>query len=117
MIRHHCDGCLRRFALDVELEPFVCEACSHVLCPLCAEDGCCRAVRPGDAPCPSCVEGLVEVAGECMSCGGLGCYMENGAARECRVCAGECWLDVTLCDRCGGYGQFLVAQDSKQRRA
>lgn len=112
-----CDVCSRRFPLAGDLEPFVCESCGDILCPLCEEDGCCRLLRRNDPPCSHCVEGMVPIAGDCMSCGGLGCFVENGLGRECRVCGGGGWLDVSLCERCGGYGYLVAARGLKKRPA
>ena len=104
MIRHRCDGCGRRFLLCTELDPFLCVDCSAILCPLCAEDGCCRAVLPGPA-CADCFGyGLLDIPGECWSCDGLGVVERNGLARECPTCGGSTWLTASLCGACGGYG-------------
>ena len=105
MVPFRCDGCAMRFKLDHDIEPFVCGSCSAVLCPLCAEDGCCRPVDPGVPPCAECLgSGLVDVAGDCICCGGLGVVEVYGLGRDCRTCGGAGWLSCSLCDSCGGYG-------------
>lgn len=117
MIRHQCDGCLRRFRLDPDLEPFVCEDCSRLLCPMCAEDGCCRAVPAGPC-CSDCSgAGIVDVPGDCAVCDGVGLRVENGITRgECRVCGGGGMLSFSLCDPCGGYG-YPQARRVKRKTA
>lgn len=119
MITHACELCSRGIRLDVELEPERCVECDAVLCPICVETGCCRAVPKGPK-CSTCVgRGAVATPGVCPECEGKCVTFDErqGVARPCADCEGSGSIDWSECLDCGGYGYPRQTARRLQRRS
>lgn len=116
---HSCELCARGIRLDVELEPERCPECDAVLCAICCETGCCRAVPPGP-PCAECEgRGAIPAPGPCPECQGT-CVVfdrEAGVGRACPDCDGAGQIDWSECRDCGGYGYPRAAARPLQKRS
>ena len=49
---------------------------------------------------PGCENGLIAVAGECVACANLGCYVEWGRTVECEACDGKGHSTWSRCYTC-----------------